>query len=145
MATKLFDNTIGYEQPQTAASFFVAILSGEKRFKNLFLQFLLNTRTGVADQNFVDVVSSPSPAGDAYGPLTFHCLGGIDHEIHNHLVEPDRIPQNWRQLFTRPVARLNPYTTPLPNLFICSSATPPGGGVHGMCGYHAAMAVLQRS
>ena len=50
--------------------------------------------------------------------------------------------QNWRQLFTRPVARLNPYTTPLPNLFICSSATPPGGGVHGMCGYHAAMSVL---
>ena len=46
--------------------------------------------------------------------------------------------QNWRQLFTRPVPRWNPYTTPLPNLFICSSATPPGGGVHGMCGYHAA-------
>ncbi len=46
--------------------------------------------------------------------------------------------QNWRQLFTRPVPRWNPYTTPLPNVFICSSATPPGGGVHGMCGYHAA-------
>ncbi len=52
--------------------------------------------------------------------------------------------QNWRQLFTRPVPRLNPYTTPLPNLFLCSSATPPGGGVHGMCGYHAARAVLRR-
>ena len=52
--------------------------------------------------------------------------------------------QNWRQLFTRPVARLNPYTTPLPNLFLCSSATPPGGGVHGMCGYHAAQTVLRR-
>ncbi len=50
--------------------------------------------------------------------------------------------QNWRQLFTRPVPRLNPYTTPLKNVFICSSATPPGGGVHGMCGYHAAQAVL---
>ena len=53
--------------------------------------------------------------------------------------------QNWRQLFTRPVARLSPYTTPLPNLFICSSSTPPGGGVHGMCGYHAAKAVLSRA
>jgi phytoene dehydrogenase-like protein len=53
--------------------------------------------------------------------------------------------QNWRQLFTRPVPRLNPYTTPLKNLFICSSATPPGGGVHGMCGYHAAQTVLRRS
>jgi len=52
--------------------------------------------------------------------------------------------QNWRQLFTRPVPRLNPYTTPLDNLYLCSSATPPGGGVHGMCGYHAAQTVLRR-
>lgn len=48
------------------------------------------------------------------------------------------------QLFTRPVARLNPYTTPNPKIFICSAATPPGGGVHGMCGYWAALAVLKR-
>jgi len=52
--------------------------------------------------------------------------------------------QNWRQMFTRPVPRLNPYTTPLPNLFLCSSSTPPGGGVHGMCGYHAAQTVLNK-
>jgi phytoene dehydrogenase-like protein len=52
--------------------------------------------------------------------------------------------QDWRQLFTRPVARLDPYSTPLPNLYFCSSATPPGGGVHGMCGYHAAQSVLRR-
>ncbi len=52
--------------------------------------------------------------------------------------------QNWRQLFTRPVPRLNPYSTPLPNLFLCSSSTPPGGGVHGMCGYHAARTVLKK-
>jgi len=48
------------------------------------------------------------------------------------------------QLFTRPVARLNPYTTPNPRLFICSASTPPGGGVHGMCGYHAAKIALTR-
>ena len=48
------------------------------------------------------------------------------------------------QLFTRPVARPVPYTTPDPRLFICSSATPPGGGVHGMCGYFAAQALLRR-
>jgi phytoene dehydrogenase-like protein len=48
------------------------------------------------------------------------------------------------QLFTRPVARPSPYTTPDPRLFICSSSTPPGGGVHGMCGYHAAQAVIRR-
>jgi len=49
-----------------------------------------------------------------------------------------------RQLFTRPVARPVPYTTPDPRLFICSSSTPPGGGVHGMCGYFAAQAALRR-
>ena len=47
------------------------------------------------------------------------------------------------QLFTRPVARINPYTTPVDNLFICSASTPPGGGVHGMCGYWAARAALK--
>jgi phytoene dehydrogenase-like protein len=50
--------------------------------------------------------------------------------------------QDLRQLFTRPVARLNPYTTPLRDVFLCSSSTPPGGGVHGMCGYWAARAAL---
>jgi len=48
------------------------------------------------------------------------------------------------QLFTRPVARVSPYTTPLPGVFLCSASTPPGGGVHGMCGYHAAQAALRQ-
>jgi len=48
------------------------------------------------------------------------------------------------QLFTRPVARWTPYATPDPRIWICSSSTPPGGGVHGMCGFHAARAVLRR-
>jgi phytoene dehydrogenase-like protein len=48
------------------------------------------------------------------------------------------------QLFTRPVARLDPYSTPNPALFICSAATPPGGGVHGQCGYWAAQSALRR-
>ncbi len=47
------------------------------------------------------------------------------------------------QLFTRPAGLWNPYATPNPRLFICSSSTPPGGGVHGMCGYHAARAALK--
>jgi phytoene dehydrogenase-like protein len=42
------------------------------------------------------------------------------------------------QLLTRPVLRLSPYKTSAKGLYICSSSTPPGGGVHGMCGYHAA-------
>ena len=53
--------------------------------------------------------------------------------------------QDLRQLFTRPVARAVPYATPVPGLFLCSSSTPPGGGVHGMCGYHAAQAALRRT
>ena len=48
------------------------------------------------------------------------------------------------QLFTRPVARLDPYATPNPSIFICSASTPPGGGVHGMCGYHAARSALKK-
>lgn len=48
------------------------------------------------------------------------------------------------QLFTRPVAQLDPYHIPGTSMFICSSSTPPGGGVHGMCGYHAANSVLSR-
>lgn len=51
--------------------------------------------------------------------------------------------QDWRQLFTRPVAQLVPYRTPLKGVYLCSSSTPPGGGVHGMCGYHAARAALK--
>jgi len=46
------------------------------------------------------------------------------------------------QLFFRPVARIDPYSTPAPDVFVCSSSTPPGGGVHGMCGYWAARSVL---
>lgn len=52
--------------------------------------------------------------------------------------------QDLRQLFTRPVARLNPYTTPIPGLYLCSSSTPPGGGVHGLCGYYAGRTALRR-
>ncbi|MGN6675929.1 MAG: phytoene desaturase family protein, partial [Thermomicrobiales bacterium] len=48
------------------------------------------------------------------------------------------------QLVFRPAVRLVPYTTPLPNVFLCSASTPPGGGVHGMAGYHAAQAALRR-
>jgi phytoene dehydrogenase-like protein len=50
---------------------------------------------------------------------------------------------DWTQLFMRPVARIDPYATPNPALFLCSHATPPGGGVHGMCGYFAAQSALR--
>ena len=51
--------------------------------------------------------------------------------------------QNVRQLLFRPAIRLNPYSTPADGLFICSASTPPGGGVHGMCGLLAAETALK--
>jgi phytoene dehydrogenase-like protein len=79
--------------------------------------------------------------------LARSALGPAALEAHNaNLVGGDINggAADLRQLFTRPVARLSPYTTPLPSVFLCSSSTPPGGGVHGMCGHHAARAALRR-
>lgn len=47
------------------------------------------------------------------------------------------------QLYTRPVLSISPYKTSADNIYLCSSSTPPGGGVHGMCGYHAAKRALK--
>ena len=47
------------------------------------------------------------------------------------------------QLFTRPVLRRSPYKTSAKGIYLCSASTPPGGGVHGMCGYNSAKRVLK--
>jgi phytoene dehydrogenase-like protein len=51
---------------------------------------------------------------------------------------------NLRQLIARPALRPRPYSTPIPELYLCSASTPPGGGVHGMCGHLAARSALKR-
>jgi phytoene dehydrogenase-like protein len=62
-----------------------------------------------------------------------NCVGG---DINGGLADI-------RQLFTRPAVRHDPYSTPVRDLYICSASTPPGGGVHGMCGYYAAQTAIR--
>jgi phytoene dehydrogenase-like protein len=78
--------------------------------------------------------------------LARHVLGPAALEAYNANYVGGDINggvQDLRQLFTRPALRLVPYSTPLSSVFLCSASTPPGGGVHGMCGYFAAQAALR--
>jgi phytoene dehydrogenase-like protein len=79
--------------------------------------------------------------------LARHVMGPGDLEAHNPSYLGGAITggvADLTQLFTRPVARLDPYGTPNPRLYLCSASTPPGGGVHGMCGAFAARSALRR-
>lgn len=91
---------------------------------------------------------------DQVAPGFRDCIRGV-HTIHAgamHRYNPNYIGgdinggvQNLRQILFRPVVSLSPYETGIPHVYLCSSSTPPGGGVHGMCGYHAAGVVLRKS
>jgi phytoene dehydrogenase-like protein len=79
--------------------------------------------------------------------LARHALAPADLEAYNPNYVGGDIGgglQDLRQLLARPVPRLVPYETPLSGVYLCSSSTPPGAGVHGMCGYWAARAALRR-
>jgi phytoene dehydrogenase-like protein len=79
--------------------------------------------------------------------LARHVLGPAELERYNANYVGGDINgglQDLRQLVTRPVPSLVPWATPLDGVYLCSSSTPPGGGVHGMCGHLAARAALRR-
>ncbi len=79
--------------------------------------------------------------------LARHSMNTADFQNHNPNYHGGAITggvADALQLFNRPVTRLDPYSTPNPRLFICSAATPPGGGVHGQGGYWAARSALRR-
>ncbi len=78
--------------------------------------------------------------------LARHAMGPAELEAHNrNLVGGDLNAgaMDLGQLFFRPARRLVPYRTPLEGVYLCSAATPPGGGVHGMCGHSAARVALK--
>jgi phytoene dehydrogenase-like protein len=78
--------------------------------------------------------------------LARHTMGPAELEARNrNLVGGDLNAgaMDLGQLLFRPVRKLVPYRTPLTGVYLCSAATPPGGGVHGMCGYSAARVALK--
>ena len=78
--------------------------------------------------------------------LAQHVLRPADLEAYNANYVGGDINgglMHWAQFFTRPAVRLDPYSTPDPAIFVCSASTPPGGGVHGLCGLHAAESALR--
>jgi len=78
--------------------------------------------------------------------LARHKMSGADLERSNPNLTGGDInggTANLMQLIARPIFSPTPYRTPIKGVYLCSSSTPPGGGVHGMCGYHAAGAALR--
>lgn len=77
--------------------------------------------------------------------LARHTMNCGDYERYNpNLIGGDIVggSADWRQLLARPVVTAHPHRTPDPSIFLCSASTPPGAGVHGMCGYWAAREAL---
>ena len=99
----------------------------------------------------VDITERIESRIEAYAPgfrdrvLARRCAGPAMIEAHNANYVGGDIAggmSDLRQFLFRPVPSLRPWATPVTGLYLCSSSTPPGGGVHGMCGRAAARAVL---
>jgi phytoene dehydrogenase-like protein len=107
----------------------------------------------VPNGSTVDMTSAIEDQIERYAPgfretiLARHTINAVEFEAYN----PNYIGgdinggiQDLRQIFTRPAPRIDPYSTPNPRLYLCSSSTPPGGGVHGIAGWFAAQSALKR-
>lgn len=101
----------------------------------------------------VDMTDAIENQVERYAPgfrdriLGRHAMSPADVETHDNAMIGGDINGGsaaWAQALFRPVASLDPWSTPLPGLYLCSASTPPGGGVHGMGGWHASSRALLR-
>ncbi|MEJ7740581.1 MAG: NAD(P)/FAD-dependent oxidoreductase [Chitinophagaceae bacterium] len=106
----------------------------------------------VPNGSTVDMTASIEKQVERYAPgfgdciLARHVMNTAGMELYNANYIGGDISGgviDIRQLFNRPALRFSPYRTSAKGIYICSSSTPPGGGVHGMCGYHAARQALK--
>lgn len=131
----------------------------------LFVQTSLFDRTRVPNGGETAWAYCHTPSGSAFdmterieAQVERFAPGFRDRIVERHVMGPaamERHNANYiggdinggvadlRQFIARPVASLSPWSTPLPGVYLCSSSTPPGGGVHGMCGLQAARAALK--
>ena len=106
----------------------------------------------VPNGSAADVTAAVEAQVERYAPgfgelvLARSSLGPRALEAHNRNLVGGELnggAMDLRQLYSRPLAALVPYRTPLRGVYLCSASTPPGGGVHGMCGLAAATAALR--
>jgi phytoene dehydrogenase-like protein len=106
----------------------------------------------VPNGSSVDMTSAIEGQLERFAPgfrdrvLARHVMGPAALEAHNANEVGGDISggaADLRQFVRRPVLSLDPWSTPVPGLFLCSASTPPGGGVHGMGGWHAARSALR--
>jgi phytoene dehydrogenase-like protein len=124
----LFDDTRAPEGKQTAWAYCHVPNGSTKDMTSIIEQQVERFAPGFKDLILARHTMNTSEV-QAYNP---NYIGG---DINGGVIDLG-------QLFTRPALRSSPYRTSAKGLYVCSSSTPPGGGVHGMCGYHAAKQAL---
>lgn len=101
--------------------------------------------TGDASEAIVDQIERYAP-GVRDRIVARHVMGPADYEAYNANYAGGDIATgatDFRQMLARPRLSADPYATGVPGVYLCSAATPPGPGVHGMCGYQAARQALE--